>query len=97
MPLDYSSTAALMNDETFRGRIKVSCLHFADYIFGEANTVPAHNTRLKWAQQTFQMPDAVAQQVAPVVVMDDAVQQDGADITDADLQSAVENAVNKMI
>ncbi len=97
MALDYKATADLMNDVEFRGRVKVSCLHFANYIVGEATTVPAHNTRYKWAQQTMLMPDASAGQVIPVVVMDDAVQQDGAAITDAALQPAVENAVNKML
>jgi hypothetical protein len=97
MALDYNGTSNLMNDPEFRGRVKVSCLHFADYIVGEATTVPAHNTRYKWAQQTLTMPDASAAQVTPVVVMDAAVQQDGAAITDPALQSAVENAVNKLI
>ena len=97
MPLTYTQSADLMNDPEFRGRIKVACLTFANYIFGEAVNVPAHNTRLKWAQQTLLMPDSVTGQVAPTVVMDPAVQQDGAEITDAALQSAVENAVNKLL
>jgi len=66
-------------------------------ILGEAANVPAHNTRTKWAQQTMTMPDGAAGQVAPAVVMDPAVQQDGSAITDSALQSAVENTVNKMI
>jgi len=97
MALSYDESAALMNDMTFRGRIKVACLKFADYILGEAANVPAHNTRTKWAQQTMTMPDGAAGQVAPAVVMDPAVQQDGSAITDSALQSAVENTVNKMI
>lgn len=97
MPLDYTGTAALMNDNDFRGRVKVACLKFSDYIAGEANDVPAHATRIKWSQQTMTNPEVSATQVLPVVVMDPAVQQDGAAITDAALQSATENAVNKMI
>lgn len=97
MALDYTQSADLMNDPAFRGRIKVACLHYADYISGEAASVPAHSTRLRWAHQTFQMPDASAAQVTPAVVMDAAVQQDGAAITDTALQSAVENAINKMM
>lgn len=97
MPLDYAGTAALMVDNDFRGRVKVSCLKFADYIAGEANSVPAHATRIKWSQQTMANPDVSATQVLPVVVMDPAVQEAGAEITDEALQSATESAVNKMI
>jgi hypothetical protein len=43
------------------------------------------------------MPDAAAGQVTPPVVMDGAVQTDGAAITDAVLQTAVETTVNKML
>lgn len=97
MALTYEQTSTLMNDGTFRGRVKVACLKYADYISLEAATVPAHATRIKWAQQTYAMPDASAANVTPAVVMDPAVQQDGAAITDAALQSAVEGAVNKII
>ena len=97
MPITYEESAAMMHDMAFQGRVKVACLKFADYIFGEAVDVPAHATRLKWAQQTFTSPDAVAGQVTPTTVMDPAVQEDGTDIGDAELQSAVENAVNKIL
>lgn len=103
MALTYEQSADLMNNQIFRGRVKVACLKYADFIIGEANTVPAHNTRLKWAQQTFTMPDAAAAQVTPPVVMDGAVQSEDIDtdgdstIDDAGLQSATENAVNKML
>lgn len=97
MALTYEQSASLMVDDTFRGRVKVACLTFANYIASEAPNVPAHNTRVKWAQQTFQMPDGSAQQVTPLVVMDQAVQSAGAAIDDASLQTAVENAINKMI
>lgn len=97
MALTYEQSAELMADPTFRGRVKVACLTYANYIVGEAANVPAHNTRIKWAQQTFAMPEASASQVTPIVVMDSAVQTDGSAITDTALQSAVENAVNKML
>ena len=97
MALTYEQSSALMKDLTFVGRVKVACLKYADYISGEPNDVPAHVTRSKWAQQTFTMPDASATQVTPMVVMDPAVQQDGAEISDAALQSAVEGAINKMM
>lgn len=95
--LTYQESGALMTNVLFRDRIKVSALTYAHYIINEAPSVPAHNTRLKWAQGTYQMPDQVAMQLQPPVVMDAAVQSDGANITDSALQSAVENVVNTMI
>jgi hypothetical protein len=95
--LDYAGSAALMNDLEFRGRIKVACLKYADFIMLEAASVPAHATRIRWAQNTFLSPDGAAGTVTPAVVMDPAVQAAGATIADPALQSAVENTVNKML
>lgn len=98
MAMDYAASAALMVDMEFRGRVKVACIKFADFILLEDASVAAHNTRAKWANQTMTMPDASASQVTPPVVMDPAIQDaGGAAVTDAALQSAVEAAVNKML
>ena len=95
--MTYEESAALMNDSPFRGRIKVACLKYADSIIGEDTGTPAHNTRLRWANITFQQPDQTAAQTQPPTVMDSAVQADGADITDLALQGAVETVVNKIM
>lgn len=95
--MTYEEMNALSTDLTFRGRVKIACLKYADSINIEANTVPAHNTRLRWAQNTFQQPDVVAGQVTPPVTIDPAVQAAGAAITDAALQTSVETVVNKML
>ena len=95
--MTYDESAALMIDVAFRGRVKVACLKFADSIMGEAETVPAHNTRLKWAQSTFVNPEFAAAQVQPATVMDPAVQAAGATIDDAALQGSVETVINKMM
>jgi|SRR5215510_1439504 len=97
MALTYEESAALMNDPTFRGRVKVACMKFADFILIEPSSEPAHNARVRWAQMTISNPEGVAAQVQPPTVMDAAVQQDGNAITDAALQGAVENTVNKML
>jgi hypothetical protein len=96
-PLDYTASANLMNDPTFRGRIKVSCLHFAVYISGEPLNTPAHNTRFRWAQDCFGNPDGKAMQVQPSVVMDDNVQAQGDAIDDSGLQTAVETAIQNFL
>lgn len=97
MSLTYEESAALMSDFAFRGRVKVSALKYADSILVEANTVPAHNTRERWALSCFQNPDMVATQLQPPVVMDAAVQAAGAEIADSALQGSVEAVVNKMM
>lgn len=97
MALTYEQSAELMKDPVFVGRVKVACLKYATYIMDEDASVPAHSTRIKWAQTTTANPDSTAQTITPTVVMDGAVQQDGAAITDAALQSAVENSVNKTL
>ena len=95
--MTYEESAALMTDLVFRGRVKVACLKFATYIFDEAPTTPAHSSRMKWAQSTLASPDMIAIQTQPAVVMDGQVQADGAEITDAALQTSVEATVGKMI
>jgi hypothetical protein len=95
--MTYEDSAALMTDAVFRGRVKVGCLKFATYILDEAASVPAHQTRIKWAQQTMTNPEFSTTQVVPPVVMDNQVQTDGAAITDEALQTAVETTVNKLI
>jgi hypothetical protein len=97
MALDYAASDALMKDMAFQGRIKCACLIYANYILGEAATVPAHNTRVRWAQNTTNAPDVAAAHITPTVVMDPQVQADGADITDAALQGSVEASVNKIL
>lgn len=101
MALTYEQSSELMSNGVFVGRVKVGCLKYADYISGEAASVPAHATRVRWAQGVFANPDHAAQSLTPTVVMDAAVQDsstgDGSDITDAALQPAIENAVNKVI
>jgi hypothetical protein len=95
--MTYDESQALMNDFEFRGRIKVAALKYADSILGEANTIPAHNTRMRWASNTMQSPDQTAAQLQPPTVMDSQVQQDGKDITDVLLQGSVETVVNKLM
>jgi len=97
MALTQEESAALMSDITFRGRIKVCCLKFAQYIADEPATTPAHPTRTKWSQRTFAQPDQVASETQPPTVMDTAVQDAGSGITDAALQTAVEATVAKLI
>jgi hypothetical protein len=96
-PLTYDTSAQLMNDFTFRGRVKVACLHFATYIQGEPPTTAAHNTRYTWAQQCVQNPDSMVTRFTPAVVMDSNVQSQGDAVTDATLQTATETAIQAQL
>ena len=97
MALTYIESAALMVDQEFRGRVKVACLKYANSIMIEANTVPAHTSRLRWATACMQNPDGTATQIQPPTVMDPAVQAVGANISDTALQGAVEGVVNNLL
>jgi hypothetical protein len=94
--MTFEESAALMNDPQFRGRIKVACLKYADYVV--TSNLPGTGMSLRrWADQTFTAPDVSAQQVQAAVVMDAAVQSTGPSIADPALQSAVETVVKKMV
>ena len=95
--LTHDQSAQLMNDATFRGRVKVSCLGYAQYISLEATNTPAHNSRFKWAQTVFANPDLVAGQITPPTVLNPNVQQAGSVITDADLDAAVQAVVDAVM
>jgi hypothetical protein len=95
--MTYQESNELMMNGDFRGRVKVAALKYADSIMIEDPSIPAHNARYRWAQQCFLQPDQVAAQLTPPTVMDPAVQDAGADVTDQALQEAVETVVNKML
>lgn len=98
MPLDYKQSADLMNDSELRGRIKVAGLKYSGAIFNEdPNEQPGHSARYRWAQRMVQIPDQVALDLQPQVVMDGQVQLDGSQISDTALQTVVETVVNKIL
>jgi hypothetical protein len=95
--MTYTESSTLMQDATFRGRVKVACLKFADSILNESPGVPGHGARYRWATQCQFNPEQTAQNVTPPTVMDGAVQTAGAEVTDNALQGSVEAIINKMI
>lgn len=95
--MTYEESATLMNDATFQGRVKVACLSYAQYIGLEDPGSPGHSSRYRWAQNTVLNPVAVAGQITPPTVMNPNVQAAGADITDQDLQAAVQAVVDSIV
>lgn len=90
-------SAQLIRDPIFIGRVKVSCLKYADSVLAQSGTHPGGNAAQRWALQTFQQPDQAALMVVGATVIDGAVQSAGKDVTDNDLQRAVEVQINKML
>ena len=94
--MTYEESANLMTDLVFRGRIKVAMLKYVTYVFAEPPESAGHAARYRWSQAAAQQPDMQAASLQPLVVMDGQVQADGADITDAALQTSVEVVINKI-
>ena len=63
---------------------------FAVYILNEAENTSNHKARLKWAANAALRPTAIAQALAPAITIADTVETGLADVSDADLQGAVE-------
>jgi hypothetical protein len=107
--MTYAESNALMTDIEFRGRIKVACLNYANFILTGATVgtmprkvqppvgAPGSNSFNRWARECFINPDMTAVQVQPPTVMEPSVQAAGAATSDADLQTAVENVVNTIV
>lgn len=97
MALTYDQLAALMNDQAFRGKVKVSMLRYCDTILIEPDTTLGHTSRVRWAQQAMQQPEMWASQLTPSVVMDPAIQESGSASTDIQVQGATEAVINKTV
>jgi hypothetical protein len=93
--MTYTESAALMNDVELRNRIKVAALKYADALLNQPLTTEAINTKRNWATNCERQPDQVAMTLQPSVVMDSAVQDAGAGVSDVALQGAVETTVNR--
>lgn len=93
--MSKEESAALINDPVFRGRVKVACLQYADSIL--ANPSGRTFTVLQWGRNTLLQPDQAAGNVVGATVIDGAVQSAGKNVTDEDLQRAVEVQVNKIM
>ena len=97
MALTYEELGALSTDLPFRQRIKIAQTKWTSYVRGEAATVEAHSARYRYAIAADEQPEMYAAKIQTAVVMDPAVQADGAAVTDAALQSAVEGVINKIL
>ena len=94
MAMSFAESAALMNDQAFRARVKVAALVYAQYI----TLQPANSSaRVRWAQQVSLQPDQMAITLTPPTVMNPNVQLAGAEITDENLQAALQAVADVMM
>jgi hypothetical protein len=97
MALSYEESNNLMQDQAFRGRVKVALLKYTTYIMNEPVDTTAHSSRYRWAQRAAAGPEIAVSELTPMIVLDGQVQLDGGSITDGALQTTTESVVNKFL
>ncbi len=93
----YLDLTTLAQDGNFVKRITYAVAKFASYILDESEAAPNHKIRARWAQSAILNPAGVAAAIAPAVCLDATVVADLVDVTDAQLQTAVENTCAKLL
>ena len=96
----YLELNAVKTNTDFKARVDIAVAKFAMYKLDENPATAGHALAVKWAQNALANPGSVAAGILPAVVMDAAIQakaSDPATITDEEVQSAVEAAVNRVL
>lgn len=92
----YAEIYALQSDSALRNRLQVAAIVAADAIRVESSGVTGHALRATWARQALENPERMAERLFWAVLAQNRAQTvanvQGA--TDAQLQTAVDNAVN---
>lgn len=86
--LSQTELANLINDSTFRGRVKVAALQYAQYLQMQPNLSAS---KANWIQRVMMQPDMVAQTLTPGVVISPNVSSIGAAVSDPDLLAATQS------
>jgi len=112
MAMTSDESAYLMTELSFKGRIRVFLISYAETILNEPTSTPRHKSGVDWAVETHRNSDARAMQIQPTVVMDPGIQQAGlmddhndtnpvkrkiSAATDQQVDAAVQAVVNKTI
>lgn len=103
MAADYSDLAGLVNASAFQDHVAVAVTKFAQFIIGEDPAVALHASRAAWAKTALLSPRTTGGQVAFAVALDPIFvnQAQGSvsvtNVTDAQVQTAVETAINNTI
>lgn len=96
-PAGYRDYYILATNPAFLQRVQIAVSHFAAYILGEAPNTPNHASRYNWAKSASMSPQGISQAIATAVVLDSNLQPTLGSVTDANLQSAVENQIGLLL
>jgi hypothetical protein len=99
-PLTYTTAAQLATDPTFRGRVEVALLILAEQFQAEtpgAAGTTGHVSRILWAARAIANPAGMAAQIEPLAALDTGIQTAGSAATDAQVLTAVTNALTQLI
>jgi hypothetical protein len=91
----YLEIYALKNDPDFRNRVGMSLINYATYLLGADPARPWHEYEINWSRKASTNTDDQIYRVMGFVLGDSKVQEQLADIPDAELQIVVEVAVQK--
>src|SRR5262245_57448635 len=91
----YLEIYALKNDPDFRSRVGMALINYATYLLGADPTREWHEYEINWSRKASSNTDDQIYRIMGFVLGDSKVQEQLADITDADLQIVVEVAVQK--
>jgi len=112
MAMTSEESAYLMTELTFKGRVRVYLITYANTILNEPTTTSRHKSGVDWSEETIRNSDQRAFTYQPAVVMDPGIQQAGliddpndtntpprkiSAATDLQLEAAVQAVVNKSI
>ncbi len=90
MALNLADRLVVIQSQTMQSRVTAAVAKYALYLLGGSPTTP----QLAWAREAIRTPSAVGQQVAFHVLDNGDFLAGGSDITDVQLQGAVEAAIN---
>lgn len=91
--LTYSQLDALTTNDSFLGRVRNACRHYANYLLNLQGATPQ---QLGWANSVFiqcrapQIAANMAGQLVQDAAFANAANSDASDVTDSDLEAAVE-------
>ncbi len=94
----YAEINALYKDAAFLGKVEVSVVKYTDFILNEDTATPNHTKRWNWAVSAATSgPSSVAGRIAANVAWDGTIQANLGASTDAQIQSAAEAWINKVL
>lgn len=96
----YTELATLRANAAFAARVEIAVAKYATYKMDENPATAGHALAMKWALNAVANPGSVAAGILPAVVLDGSIQAKAGtptDILDAEIQGAVEAAINRVL